>query len=270
MLAASERPPAGIDGSGGVMKIDRNYVLVVLVGFAVLAINAESYLRLDRDFAPAPGIEQSPLYRKKIAVIGDSYVQNHVGSIADTWHYRLAQKYQMHYLNYGRNGNRMVIPRPANGVEILKRYTEIPADVDYLVVVAGHNDAYAIMRLNGQDIVTETTPEIAAKRETMLAQFKSGCRELCAKLKERYPRAKIAFVTPWAVDRPFFPQIIETIKAETAAAGIPCFDASSAGINPNDAAVRKRYFQSEKDDAHLNPAGHGVMLEAIEGFFKTL
>ena len=42
---------------------------------------------------------------KQIGVIGDSYVRNHVGKIEDTWHYKFAQKHQMQYYNYGRNGN---------------------------------------------------------------------------------------------------------------------------------------------------------------------
>ncbi len=243
--------------------------------FAAAALSsslyAQSYLKFERDFAPAAGIESSPLYRKSIAVLGDSYVQNHRRPPEESWHCRLAEKYQMHYYNYGRNGNRMVFPHPKQGTVMLERYTEIPKDIDYIVVIAGHNDANAINRLNGDHAVTETDPLTEQAKAAMLDEFKRGCRRFVTSLKADYPKAKIVFVTPWAVDSPFFPEVIATIKAETAAADVPCYDAASlSGVNPNDADYRRRYFQGEKDTAHLNAEGHRLMLEKIEPFFNAL
>ena len=246
-------------------------VMSAILSLSPAVLNAGGYLKLDRDFAPAPGIEQSPLYRKSIAVLGDSYVQNHRRPITEAWHCLLAQKYQMHYYNFGRNGNRMVFDHPKQGATMLKRFTEIPKDVDYIVIIAGHNDANAIDRLNGDNAVTDSSPETSEKKSEMLATFKDGCRKFISALKTSYPKAKIAFVTPWAVDRPYFPEVIETIKAETAAAGVACYDAATlSGVNPNDPEYRKKYFQRDNDTAHLNAEGHKVMLGKIEHFMNAL
>ena len=237
---------------------------------------AGGYLKLDRDFADAQAVvseetASSPLFRKKIAVIGDSYVQNHRRPSTEAWHCLLAKKYQMHYLNFGRNGNRIVFAHPKQGTPIMTRFTEIPADSDYIVVIAGHNDANAINRLNGDHSVANDTEEAKAAHAKMLDEFKQGFHSFVAAIKERYPTAKIAFVTPWAVNSPYFPEVIAIIKEETAAAGIPCYDAATlSGINPNDGDFRSRYFQAAGDTAHLNAAGHEIMLGKVEKFFNSL
>lgn len=242
----------------------------------LVALCAGGYLKLDRDFAndEEPAAEEtakSPLFRKKIAFLGDSYVQNHHRPPAEAWHCLLAQKYQMHYLNFGRNGNRMVFAHPKQGTVMMKRFTEIPDDTDYIVIIAGHNDANAINRLNGDKPVADDSDETKAKRAEMIEAFKTGCHDFIVALKERYPKAKIAFVTPWAVDSPYFPFVIETIKTETAAQGIPCYDAASlSSINPNDPDFRARFFQAPNDTAHLNADGHKLMLDRIEPFFLDL
>ena len=254
------------------LTVKRLSVAVVAVLVSATAIGAEksAFLRLERDFATTKEVEASPLYRKKIAFIGDSYVQNHARPISESWHYLLAEKYQMHYWNFGRNGNCMVLPRSQGEKTMCKRYVDIPKDVDYIVVVGGHNDTGVLRRL-GDGVAEADAAEVRAKQEALLAEFKSGFRRFVAALKADYPKAKIVFVTPWAVDRPFFPEIIATIKAETAVAGVSCYDAASlSGVNPNDAEYRKRYFQSTKDTAHLNAAGHKRMFGKIESFFNSL
>lgn len=251
-------------------------IAAILAALPLLSFCAQGYLKLDRDFASAetPVAEEtssSPLYRKKIAFLGDSYVQNHHRPATEAWHCLLAEKYRMHYLNFGRNGNSMVFPHPKQGKPMRERFVEIPDDADYIVVIAGHNDANAIKRLNGDKAVTDDSEETKAKREEMIAQFKKGCREFIAALKARYPKAKIAFVTPWAVDAPYFPFVIETIKSECASQGVPCYDAAAlSGIDPNDPQFRARYFQGASDTAHLNAEGHKLMLQKIEPFFLAL
>lgn len=254
----------------------RKSLASILAALPLAAMCASGYLRMDRDFASdevsaADEVAKAPLFRKKIAFLGDSYVQNHRRPETEAWHCLLAKKYQMHYLNFGRNGNRIVFPHPKQGMVMMQRFTEIPDDADYIVVIAGHNDANAINRLNGDKAVTDDSPETKEKREAMIAQFKEGCHEFVGALKARYPKAKIAFVTPWAVDSPYFPFVIDTIKAETAAQGIPCYDAATlSGVNPNDGEYRKKYFQSSGDTAHLNAQGHRLMLEKIEPFLLAL
>lgn len=253
----------------------KKLLILTIAALPMMAMCAK-YLKMDRDFADAEAavpeeISASPLFRKKIAFLGDSYVQNHRRPATEAWHCLLAQKYQMHYLNFGRNGNRMVFAHPKQGTVMMKRFTEIPEDVDYIVIIAGHNDANAISRLNGKDAVSDESEETKAKREDMISTFKKGCHDFVAELKAKYPKAKIAFVTPWAVDSPYFPLVIDTVKAETVAQGVPCYDAATlSGINPNDPEFRQKYFQGPKDTAHLNAEGHKMMLQKIEPFFQAL
>ena len=121
------------------MKAFLKLVACCMLGAACLAAllapqsaeaKGKGYLRMDETFAPT----NSPLSGKKIAFLGDSYVQNHRRSPRESWHCRFAEKHGMHYLNYGRNGNCIVFDNPRRGTPMVKRYKEIPADVDYLVV----------------------------------------------------------------------------------------------------------------------------------------
>ena len=82
-----------------------------------------------------------PLYGKRIGVIGDSYVRNHREPVEYTWHYKFAKKHRMQYFNYGRNGNCVAMPRARFGEAMYKRYKEMTDSLDYVVVIAGHNDA---------------------------------------------------------------------------------------------------------------------------------
>jgi hypothetical protein len=82
-----------------------------------------------------------PLKGKKIGFIGDSYVRNHREPIENTWHYKFAKKHGMEYYNYGRNGNCIALDLKQWGIGMYNRYTEMRDDLDYVVVIAGHNDA---------------------------------------------------------------------------------------------------------------------------------
>ncbi len=233
---------------------------------------AASYLKMDNDFgADFEKVQTSPLFRKKIAFIGDSYVQNHHRPIAEAWHALLAQKYLMHYLNYGRNGNRMVFAHPKQGETMLVRYREIPADADYIVVIAGHNDASAIARLNGKDDADREEPGVKERQAEMLAGFREGCGKMLDGLKQHYPNAKVALISPWRVERPFFADVIAVEKEECQKRGIAFCDSSElTGIAPNDEATRKNLFQGAKDTAHLNAAGHKLVLPKFESFLLSL
>ena len=245
------------------------YSLAIMAILAGASLYAGSFLRLDRDFAadgaPSADAPSSPLDGRKIAVIGDSYVQNHRGKITDTWHCRLAQKHRMHYWNFGRNGNCMAFNISGRGPAMFKRYREIPKDVELIVVIAGHNDANAISRLKTSESVPDDTEANKDAHRKMLEEFRAGCQTLIDGIRTDYPSAKLVFVTPWDVKRPYFRETIDAIKSTAAAAGVPCYDAASlSGIDPNSPEFRAQYFQSPADDAHLNAAGHALMLEKIE------
>jgi hypothetical protein len=111
-----------------------------------------------------------PLYGKRIGVIGDSYVRNHREPVEYTWHYKFAKKHGMQYFNYGRNGNCVAMPRARFGEAMYKRYKEMTDSLDYVVVIAGHNDASLLDSIG-------------------IDNYKEKLGILCEGLIEKYPSA---------------------------------------------------------------------------------
>ncbi|MBQ7510025.1 MAG: SGNH/GDSL hydrolase family protein [Prevotella sp.] len=197
----------------------------------------------------------NPLKGKKIGIIGDSYVRNHREPVENTWHYKFAKKHQMEYYNYGRNGNCIAIDLKQWGTAMYKRYQEMRDDLDYVVVVAGHNDA-SPGRVDSIGIDT----------------FKERLAILCEGLIERYPHARLFFFTPWACDNftgSTRQQVVDAMLEVCGSYGIPVFDAArNSNIFVRSEQFRKIYFQGGKgnDTAHLNARGHDRFLPVAESF----
>lgn len=196
-----------------------------------------------------------PLKGKKIGVLGDSYVRNHRDPVENAWHYKLARKHQMEYYNYGRNGNCIALDLKQWGTAMYKRYQEMRDDLDYVVVIAGHNDA-SQGRLDSIGIDT----------------FRERLGILCQGLIEKYPRARIFFFTPWTCsDFAGSPrqQVVDAMLDVCGSYGIPVFDAARrSNIFAASEQFRKIYFQGGKgtDTAHLNSLGHDRFLPVAERF----
>jgi hypothetical protein len=196
-----------------------------------------------------------PLKGKKIGFIGDSYVRNHREPVENTWHYKFAKKHSMEYFNYGRNGNCIALDLKQWGTAMYKRYVEMRDDLDYVVVVAGHNDA-SNGRLDSIGLDT----------------FKERLATLCEGLIERYPKAQLFFFTPWTCDN--FAgsprqQVVDAMLEVCGSYGIPVFDAARrSNIFARSEQFRKIYFQGGKgtDTAHLNARGHDRFLPVAEHF----
>lgn len=193
---------------------------------------------------------------KTLVVIGDSYVQNHRRPIEETWHARMAARLGMNYRNYGRNGNCIAFDSSKRGFgpSILERYKEMTDTADYVLVIAGHNDAYRIQ-----------------EQPDLLKVFCNRLDSLCIGLQTKYPNAHIGFVTPWAVERNGFAEVTQCIRNVCANHAIPVLDAAlTSGICPMDANFRKCYFQNANDEAHLNAEGHGLLLTWGERFLRNM
>ena len=229
---------------------------------AVLALpfplrSQERLCRLSDPSFDAPAhIRDASLYGKSIVFFGDSYIQNHVRPIEETWHYKLAVKYNMEYHNFGWNGNCVAYDRTAEnfGPAMYERYKVLPEKADYVVVCAGHNDASRMLYTGeGTDA------------------FREKLKVLCEALVRKYPGAKLCFVTPWAVPRPMFPEMTAVLLEVCGSYSIPVFDATrNSGIYVWDEEFRKLYFQGPNDTAHLNAAGHDLFLPKMEHFLLGL
>ena len=191
----------------------------------------------------------------KFGIIGDSYVRNHREPVENTWHYKFAKKHGMEYYNYGRNGNCIALDLKQWGTAMYKRYTEMREDLDYVVVVAGHNDA-SPGRVDsiGMDA------------------FKECLGILCQGLIERYPHARIFFFTPWTCTDfvgSMREKVVDAMLEVCGSYGIPVFDAARrSNIFATSEQFRKIYFQGGKgtDTAHLNARGHDRFLPVAEHF----
>lgn len=201
--------------------------------------------------------EDKVLEGKKIVMFGDSYVRNHRRPFEESWHAKAAARLGMSYFNFGRNGSSIAFDRTKEGfgAAMTERYKELPADADFVVVIAGHNDADYLAR------------ETGAKWD----EFRAGLDSLLDGLREKYPDAKIGFVTPWGVDRPYFSEVTSAIKKACSERNIKVLDMTEPGIiDVNNSEFRKRYFQGERDTAHLNSDGHDLVVGIGEEFIKSL
>ena len=228
---------------------------IIAPGFAAGA-QERLHRLVEPDFQAPDYIQAAPLYGKTLVIFGDSYVKNHVRPIEETWHYKLAVKYNMEYRNFGWNGNCVAYDRTDEnfGPPMYERYKELPDKADYVIVCAGHNDATQ-MRKKGEG--------------TELFREKLGV--LCEGLIRKFPEAKICFVTPWRVPSPMFPEMTEVLLEVCGSYSIPVFDATrNSNIFVQDEGFRRIYFQNPGDTAHLNSAGHDRFLPTMEHFLLGL
>jgi len=232
-------------------------VLAVCFLSISLCLSAQERLAVlpREDFEAPDAIRTSPLFGKDLVVFGDSYVRNGYCPIEETWHYKLALKYNMEYHNFGWNGNCIAYDWGEKyGPPMYERYQTLPDHADYVVVCAGHNDAVLIDRYGDS-----------------MDFFRSKLVILCEGLLARFPQAKICFVTPWNCPQPMFKETTQTLLEVCGSYGIAVFDSSKySGIHPRFLGFRSLYFQAADDMAHLNARGHDLFLPRIERFLIGL
>ncbi|MBQ9786493.1 MAG: hypothetical protein IJW25_03390 [Clostridia bacterium] len=202
---------------------------------------------------------QSVLYGKSILAIGDSYVKGHTSPESDTWVSQLAERNNMTKYVYAQNGISISHPTTAtqNGlVDMIDTITTNVSATDYIVFLAGHNDANA--SLNGGSAVP-----IGTNDDTTSATYKGSLNIIIEKLLNKYPTSKILFLTPF--ERYGTEEDYVTAMQEVCAKwSVPCFDNyHNSGICWQNAAQKATY---ESANLHFNQAGHeriSYMYESI-------
>lgn len=191
-----------------------------------------------------------------LCVIGDSYVRNHHCPVSETWHAKAAKALGMDYMNLGINGNCVGYDRTDEGYgrPVIARLGEIPDSAAVILIIAGHNDAGII----------------AEREDYSLRQFSDSLDIMLKRLSARFPDAAIGYVTPWNVNRAYFPEVLSEIRRVCRANGIPVLDISAGVIKVNDPDFRKLYFQRENDTAHLNDEGHNLLVVSGIHFIQQI
>lgn len=195
--------------------------------------------------------------KKVLNVIGDSYVANHLRPAEEAWHSKLAAELGYTYNNYGRNGSCVAFDRTHDGrwnfgPAMWVRYTAMSPDADYVLIVAGHNDADKV----------KNNPDSLQMFADSLEVLLTGIEKLC-------PKARIGYVTPWYVDSPGFDAVCKVIQKTCKRHHIPVLMNcdNKCVIQVRDAAFRKKYFQAPNDMAHLNAEGHDLFLPVAKKWF---
>lgn len=163
----------------------------------------------------------------------------------------------MQYFNYGKNGNSIAYSSNKWGEALYLRYKIMEEQLDYVVVIAGHNDSFKLDSIGSIEI------------------FKEKMAILCEGLIEKYPTAKIFFFTRWNCEQfkgSDAEKVTNTMIEVCENYSIPIFDcARKSGIHAHNETFRKIYFQNfgKNDTAHLNAKGHERFLPVAEKFILS-
>lgn len=191
-----------------------------------------------------------------LAVFGDSYVANHRAKKEETWHAKWAALHGYEYQNVGRNGSCVAFDRTKDGFgpAMMVRYTQLSSEADVVLLIAGHNDA-----------------DKCGDSKDSLRMFRDSLSVLIDRIRLQCPRARLGYVTPWAVDRPGFKGIHRVIVKVCRKKKVPVLDnfRNDCPIRVLDDDFRRRYFQAPQDKAHLNAAGHDLYLPYAERWMAT-
>lgn len=197
---------------------------------------------------------------KSFICIGDSFVKGHTLSESQTWAYKLATRNNMTYHKHAVNGVSLTYKSGQSSTALINSIDDFLSGVsaaDYVIVLAGHNDANP--DLNGGSAVP-----IGENTDKINTTFKGALNLLIDKLYVKYPTAKLLFLTPFnrrGIEEPY----VEAMKEICGVWCIPCFDNyHSGGICFQNAAQAAKYELSTT--LHLNEAGQ----ERVSYLYESL
>lgn len=216
------------------------------------------------------------LKEKKILFLGDSITEG-VGTTSPEHRYvdLFAAKTGAVCLNYGVSGTRIArqhVPtegKPKYDEDFNMRAKMMEPDADAVVVFGGTND------FGHGDAVFGTTDDRTED------SFCGAVRCLCEYLLEKYPAAKLVFITPlhrWNEADPCGdkkPQPVGTLKEYVQALraileeySIPVLDLyATSGIQPSVSAIKARYMP---DGLHPSDLGNELICDRLIHFMELL
>jgi len=199
---------------------------------------------------------RNPLIGKKIAAIGDSFVYGHTLGTDKVWLEKIANRNNMFSLNYGINGNCI-----AGMKGISSRFIEMENNLDYVVILGGHNDA------NPKNNIS-----IGQNTDYTIDTFKGALNILINGLIKKYPFAKILFLTPfnrYSYELDYVNAMVDICDLYN----IPYFNCyTSSGINFYMEEERKKYDLKVNGaySKHLTELGNEIFSRKIEVILKSL
>lgn len=208
----------------------------------------------------------------KANFLGDSITEGHGTSDLATkpFHQLIAKKYGMAAArNYGIGGTRLAkqVKPSVNArwdLDFCSRFSEMDDDAQLVVVFGGTNDFGHGDAPIGE--FTDRTPDT----------FYGACHTLMSGLLNKYPDARIVFMTPLhriSEDTPdvkgyVLKQYVEMIKEVAEYYSIPVLDLwSVSGLQPRVDVIKEKYVP---DGLHPNDLGHEKMADVIGSYLASI
>ncbi len=197
---------------------------------------------------------------KTLSVIGDSYFAGNGLDPELVWPALLAEKYDMVFNNYGKNGSTMS-NFVTNKNPMVARYGQIARNNPDIIIIEGGRNDYNKDVPMGENGSTDT--------KTM----KGAARFLITKIKERYPTATVICLTVWEVGGGkngagyYCSDYGRALLEVCADMGVPCINAmdqTATGVKMTDPAFRAKYCMKPTDISHLNADGMKLVFPYFE------
>ena len=153
---------------------------------------------------------------KRLAALGDSLIKGNHLPRGSSWVELLGRQENMIVYNHGINGNTVAMVQ-GNSTPMCRRYREMEDGMDYVVVLGGANDKRLNVPLGDTDSRDEKT-------------FIGALRILAEGLREKYPHARILFMTNYrrysGSNRLGLSEVdyVDAMLAVAAEYAIACFD----------------------------------------------
>lgn len=207
---------------------------------------------------------------EKVAFLGDSITVGHAAYPVNEYCYvSLFKKAypEAKFYNYGHSGSCIGRTHDCQdekwNQDFIMRAQDMPDELDMIVVYGGTNDFG-----HGHEPLGELGDTDG------YVSFYGAIKQLYDYLTERYPSAKVFFVTPFPrriendvnMHGKLLKDYVQAIKISGEHWGVPVLDLNAeCGIDAQDAAVQAKYLP---DGLHPSIDGHQVIFHLFDKFIK--